>query len=70
MQEKRLEGNTGIYFGVIDLENAYDRISKEVVYWCLRKKEMYRDPKTKVRSIYGDTLSGLALEQGNIKDAL
>lgn len=66
IQEKSLEGNRNLYYGFVDLEKAYDRVPREVVYWCLRKrgvperlinlvKEMYRGARTVVSTLFGDT---------------
>ena len=66
LQEKALEGNRKVYMGFVDLEKAYDRIPREVVYWCLRKrgvpeklisivKMMYEGSETTVRTPYGKT---------------
>ena len=59
LQEKKLEGNQKLYCAFIDLEKAYDRIPREVIFWCLRKRKvpemlvrlvemMYRRTRTKV----------------------
>ena len=66
VQEKYLEGNRKVYMCFIDLEKAYDRVPREVVYWCLRKrgvpeklvrilKMMYEGAKTTVRTKQGRT---------------
>ncbi|XP_066959225.1 uncharacterized protein [Macrobrachium rosenbergii] len=39
LQEKRLEGNQELYCAFIDLEKAYDRLPKEVMFCCLRKRK-------------------------------
>ena len=38
--EKKLEVNQKLYCAFIDLEKAYDRIPREVVFWCLRKRKI------------------------------
>ena len=50
----------------MDLEKAYDRVPREEMRWCMRKsgvpekyvnlvQDMYRDGKTMVRSVVGQT---------------
>ena len=66
VQEKYLEGNRKVYMGFVDLEKAYDRVPRKVVYWCLRKrgvpeklvrivKMMYEGATTSVQTKYGKT---------------
>ena len=40
LQEKSLEGNQKLYCAFVDLEKAYDRIPREVVFWCLKKRKV------------------------------
>ena len=58
------QNKTSVAF--LDLEKAYDRVPRDVVYWCLRKrgvpekmvnlaKATYDQVKIKVRTPYRDT---------------
>ena len=66
VQEKFLEGNRKLYWCFVDLEKAFDRVPREVVYWSLRKrgvperlirmvKSLYEGARTVVRTKYGKT---------------
>ena len=80
MQEKLLEGLKDLYFTFVDLEKAYDRVPRELVYWCMRKrgipeklielvKATYKGAKTIVRTAVVNTLPfeiKVGLHQGSI----
>ena len=82
--EKRIEGNLVVFCGFVDLEKAYDRVPREVLYWCLRRKgvseklvrmvtETYQDCKTAVRTIEGLSREfeiGVGLHQGSAMSPL
>ena len=79
--EKRIERNLVVFCGFVDLEKAYDRVPREVLYWCLRRKgvseklvrirmvmETYQDCKTAVRRFEGLSREfeiGVGLHQGS-----
>ena len=77
--EKRMEGNLAVFCGFVDLEKAYDRVPRDVLYWCLRRKgvseklvrmvmETYQDCKTAVSTIEGLSREfeiGVGLHQGS-----
>ena len=79
-QELALEGNRELYIALVDMEKAYDRVPREEVYWCLRKrsvseklvrviKALYQDSRTTVQCGAGATVtfSGkVALHQGSV----
>ena len=75
MQEKYWEGQKDLFFCFVDLEKAYDRIPRDLVYRCLRKKKVpehliklvkatYENARTRVRTAEGNT------EEFNIKVGL
>ena len=66
VQEKILEGNSKRYWTFVDLEKAFDRVPREVMYWSLRRKgvtekivrvimSMYEGATTTVRCGTGGT---------------
>ena len=66
LQEKHLEVGKDLLLTFVDLEKAYDRIPRDLVYWCLRKrgvperlvrlvKATYHGSETAVRTPYGRT---------------
>ena len=66
IQEKTLEKQEKLYYAFLDLEKAYDRVPRDIIYWSLRKKgvpealvrivEMtYWGATTYVRTQYRDT---------------
>ena len=79
LQEKFREKKRDLLFTFVDLEKAYDRIPRELVYWCLRKRGVpeamvrlvqttYKDVKTRVRTAVGTTESfgiEVGLHQGS-----
>ena len=66
LQEKYLEKRTELHMVFVDLEKAYDRILRDLIWWSLRKRvleehyitlirDMYERSKTKVRTLTGST---------------
>jgi len=65
MQEKFGTEGKKLCFGFLDLENAFDRVPREVIRWAMRKcgvewlvsavMSMYAGAKTVVRRVYGNS---------------
>ena len=66
LQEKCREKNKYLHMVFVDLEKAFDRIPRDLIWWCLRKKgvpeeyvqivqDMYRSCKTQVVTQKGET---------------
>ena len=66
LQEKHLEACKDLLLTFVDLEKAYDRVPRDLVYWCLRKrgvperlvrlvKATYHGSETAVRTPHGRT---------------
>ena len=68
LQEKCREKNKDLHMVFVDLEKAFDRIPRDLIWWCLRKKgvpeeyvkklkivqDMYRSSKTQVVTQKGE----------------
>ena len=66
LQEKCREKNNDLHMVFVDIEKAFDRIPRDLIWWCLRKKgvsqmyakivqDMYRSSKTQIVTQKGET---------------
>ena len=66
MQEKFRSKGKKLYFGFVELENAFDMVAREVIRWVMRKlgveewlvsavMSMYTSAKTIVRTVNGNS---------------
>ena len=51
-QEKALEGSENLHMAFVDLEKAYNRISREIVFWCLREKGVSEKMVRAIATLY------------------
>ena len=62
LQEKHLAKNKKLYFAFVDLEKAFNRVPRKVIWWAMRKlgieewivrfvQAMYNNTRSKVESI-------------------
>ena len=84
LQEKHLAANKPLYMAFVDLEKAFDRVPRDVIWWALRKpgtnewlvrlvQSMYKDVRSRVR--VGDGYSeefgvGVGVHQGSVLSPL
>ena len=40
MQEKHLKKRKNLHMIFVDLEKSYDRVSRDILWWALRKKNV------------------------------
>ena len=65
VQEKILEGNNSRYWSFVDLEKAFDRVPREVVYWSLRRKGITEKLIRTVRTMYDGAKTTVRTGKGN-----
>ena len=82
LQEKHLAANKPLYMAFVDLEKAFDRVPRDVIWWAMRKlgidkwlvrlvQSMYKDVRSRVR--VGDGYSeefGVGVDQGSVLSPL
>ena len=55
---------SSFFFAFVDLEEAYDRIHREVVYWCLRKRGVPESTIRQVQATCTNTAIMVQIPQG------
>ena len=84
LQEKHLAANKPLYMAFVDLEKAFDRVPRDIIWWAMRKlgidkwllrlvQSMYKDVRSRVR--VGDGYSeefgvGVGVHQGSVLSPL
>ena len=60
LQEKHLAKNKKLYFAFVDLEKAFDRVPREVIWWAMRKLGIEEWIVRFVQAMYNNTRSRVA----------
>ena len=64
LQEKHLAANKLLYMAFVDLEKAFDRVPRDVIWWAMRKLEIDDWLVRLVRSMYKDVRSRVRVGSG------
>ena len=84
LQEKHLAANKPLYMAFVDLEKAFDRVPRDVIWWAMRKlridewlvclvQSMFKDVRSRVRVGYGyseESGVGVGVHQGSVLSPL
>ena len=65
LQEKHTEMNKGLHMVFVDLEKAYDRVPRELIWWCLRKKGVPEGYVTIIQDMYNECETLVSISTGN-----
>ena len=57
LQEKHLAKNKKLYFAFVDLEKAFDRVPRKVIWWAMRKLGIEEWIVRSVQAMYNNTRS-------------
>ena len=68
VQEKMLEKKKKVYVAFLDLEKAYDRVPREVVYWCLRRKGVPEQMVRMVQATYKEVTTRVWTDCGEMEE--
>ena len=68
LQEKYLAVNKRLYMAFVDLEKAFDRVPRKVIWWALRKLGVEEWIVQLVQGMYANAQSGVRVGEGFIKE--
>ena len=64
VQEKISERNRNQYWAFVDLEKAFDRVSRELIHWSLRNQEVPEECISMVKAMYEDATTLFKCKDG------
>jgi hypothetical protein len=68
IQEKFLEQKKELWIAFVDLEKAFDRVPREVLWWALRKLGVEEWMVNVIRSMYAGATTAVKLRSGESKE--
>ena len=67
LQEKYLAKNRDLWMAFIDLEKAFDRVPRKVIWWALQRLGVGEWLVGVVRSMYENSLTRVKIEVGKVR---
>ena len=67
LQEKCREKNKDLHMVFVDLEKAFDRIPRDLVWWCLWKKGVPEEYNKIVQDMYRSSKTQVVTQKGEIE---
>lgn len=64
VQERYLEKKKDLWMGFVDLEKAFDRVPREIVWWALRSQGVEEWLVTVIRSMYEGVTTAVRMKHG------
>ena len=64
LQEKHIEVHKDLFFTFVDLEKAYDRVPRDLVYWCLQRRGVPEKLVRLVEATYHGASTVVRTKQG------
>ena len=67
LQEKCREKNKDLHIVFVDLEKTFDRIPMDLIWWCLRTKEVSEECVKIVQDMYRSSKTQVVTQKGKTK---
>ena len=68
MQEKFLEKKKDLWIAFVDLEKAFDRVPREVLWWSLRRLGVEEWMVAIIKALYDGAKTSVTNKQGESKE--
>ena len=62
MQEQHLEKGQDLHMIFVDLEKAYDRVPRDIIWWALRKKNVGEEYIKVIQDMYDGCTTSVMLQ--------